>query len=331
MYYSNGKKHYEGNFVNYKIHGEGAEYDENGNKRYEGNFVNGKFYGKGAAYSENGMKHYEGNWKNGKKHGKGIQYSPNGKKLCEGDFVNGNFQGKGILYYLNGKKHYEGNFVNYKAHGEGAEYDKNGKKLYEGNFVNGKFQGIEYYKNGNKKYEGDFVNGKFHGKGTLYAEDGSVYQEGKFIRGQFFDEIGLMAQKYVETRDCSVLDEIAVKEIQKYMETRFKMTVPDTETKAELLEQLILLSRLLEKHTIEDNEHEVKCDEFGNEIVTKCLGNDGNIYDIQSMLYFFQKNERGDYMNISYHYKDGQRRPNFPVMGNGKRLDGYQIISEEEV
>ena len=109
------------------------------------------------------------------------------------------------------------------------------------------------------------------------------------------------------------------------------MTIPDTETKAQLLEQLILLSRPSEKHTIEENHQEVKCDEFGNEIVTKCLGSDGNIYDIQSMLYLFQKNERGDYMNISYHYINGQRRPNFPVMGNGKRLDGYQIISEQQV
>ena len=71
--------------------------------------------------------------------------------------------------------------------------------------------------------------------------------------------------------------------------------------------------------------------EFGNEIITKCLGNDGNLYDIQSMLYLFQKNEQGDYVNIRYHYIrpngiDEERRPNFPVMGNGKRLDGYQIL-----
>ena len=140
-----------------------------------------------------------------------------------------------------------------------------------------------------------------------------------------------MAQKYLETRDSSVLDEISTKEIQKYMEKRFKMTIPDTEIKAELLEQLILLSRQSEKHTIEENHQEVKCDEFGNEIVTKCLGSDGNIYDIQSMLYLFQKNKQGDYANIPYHYVNGERRPNFPVMGNGKRLDGYQIISEQQV
>lgn len=369
LYHENGNKRYEGNFVNGFFHGKGIEYYENGNKWYEGNWENGRTHGYGTEYSY-GKKRYEGNWENGKKQGKGILYRSygngywycsnygDGNKEYEGDFENGECHGKGIEYSKDGNKNYEGEFEHGKRHGKGIWYRSYRKKLYEGDWENGKWhgkgiqyderysykkyegdfengkwhgKGIEYYKNGNKKYEGDWETGKWHGKGTFYAEDGSIYQEGKFIRGQFFDEIGLMAQKYLETRDSSVLDEISTKEIQKYIETRFKMTIPDTETKAELLEQLILLSRPSEKHTIQDSQNEVKCDEFGNEIVTKCLGNDGNIYDIESMLYLFQKNERGDYMNISYHYADGQRRPNFPVMGNGKRLDGYQIVCEEEV
>ena len=53
-----------------------------------------------------------------------------------------------------------------------------------------------------------------------------------------------------------------------------------------------------------------------------------NTYDIESMFYLFQQNEEGDYVNIPYHYVgiDGERRPNFPVMENGKRLDGYRIV-----
>lgn len=172
----------------------------------------------------------------------------------------------------------------------------------------------------------NFKGIELHGKGIVYAEDGTIQQQGKFIRGQYFDEIALMAQKFLETRDSSVLDDISTIEIQKYIETRFEITFSDPKPKVELLKQFIQLSKSFEKSTPEDNHSEIKYDEFGNEIITKCLGNDGNLYDMQSMLYLFQKNEEGDYANIRYHYIDGERKPNFPVMGNGKRLDGYRIV-----
>ena len=53
------------------------------------------------------------------------------------------------------------------------------------------------------------------------------------------------------------------------------MTFLDIKSKANLLEQLVALSQP-SKNSITD----VKYDEFGNEILTKCLGNDGNTYDI---------------------------------------------------
>lgn len=49
-------------------------------------------------------------------------------------------------------------------------------------------------------------------------------------------------------------------------------------------------------------------------------------YDIQSTSYLLQQDEQGQYVNIRYVDVDGERRPNFPIMGNGKRLDGYQIL-----
>lgn len=158
----------------------------------------------------------------------------------------------------------------------------------------------------------------------MYDEDGQVHQEGKLNCGQFIDEIALKIVQYLETRDSSILNKIPVNKIQKYMETRFKITIPDTKSKVELLEQLIELCKSLEQSTIEEN-----YDEFGNEIRTKCLGNDGNIYDIESMFYLFQQNKVGEYLNIPYHYVDEVGRPKFPIMGNGKVLDGYQIVIKE--
>ena len=318
---------YEGSWKNGKKQGYGVVCFSNGDK-YIGNFEDGKRHGYGVFFFSNGNQ-YEGNWRHDKRHGEGVYKSQ--KSYFKGVYFNDMKTGYGTDILSNGEK-YNGSYLNNKRHGPGFLQFSTGA-FFTGRFENNVIcgEGTLFRITNNIWKQGCFQGIELHGKGIVYAEDGSIYQEGKFIRGQFFDEIGLMAQKYLETRDSSVLDEISTKEIQKYMKTRFKMTVPDTETKAKLLEQLILLSRPSEKHTLEDSQNEVKCDEFGNEIVTKCLGNDGNIYDIESMLYLFQKNERGDYMNISYHYADGQRRPNFPVMGNGKRLDGYQIMCEQQV
>ena len=44
-------------------------YYENGQKRYEGNFVTGKMEGKQIKWHENGQKSYEANYEKGKEHG----------------------------------------------------------------------------------------------------------------------------------------------------------------------------------------------------------------------------------------------------------------------
>lgn len=75
------------------------------------------------------------------------------------------------------------------------------------------------------------------------------------------------------------------------------------------------------------NTEPTKFDLFGNEIVKPCRGNDGNIYDESSMLYLFKKNESNEYINIQYKYDNsGSLIPNYPVMTNGKILDGYSYI-----
>ena len=311
---------YEGNWKNGKKNGHCVVHFSNGD-HYKGNFEDNKKQGYGVYTLSNGNK-YDGNWKDDKRHGQGVYISK--KSYFKGSYFNDMKSGFGTEISSNGEK-YNGNYLNNKRHGPGFLQFSTGA-FFTGRFENNVIcgEGTMFRITNSVWKVGNFKGIELHGKGTVYAEDGTIEQEGKFINGQFFDEIAFMVQKYLETRDCFVLDEIAVNEIQKYMETRFKMTIPDTKTKAELLEQLILLSRPCENSTTEMNHRDVLYDEFGNEVIEKCLGSDGNIYDIRSMLYLFHKNERGDYVNIPYHYIDGQRRPNFPVMGNGKRLDGYQ-------
>ena len=53
-------------FKDGEYEGEGILYYENGNKEYEGNFVNGMYNGEGILYSENNNIIFKGVFKNGK-------------------------------------------------------------------------------------------------------------------------------------------------------------------------------------------------------------------------------------------------------------------------
>ena len=184
-------------------------------------------------------------------------------------------------------------------------------------------KGTMFRKNNRIWKQGHFKGMKLHGQGVVFANNGTIEQEGKFMHGKLYDENALMIQKFVDTRDSSVLKTISAKKIQNYIETKFNVVYPNQKPKEYLRRQLTVLTKTPEEPTVDEN-----YDAFGNEIVRRCLGNDGNIYDIQSMSYLFQQDEQGQYVNIRYGYVDGERRPNFPIMGNGKRLDGYRILSE---
>ena len=321
---------YEGNWKNGKKHGHCVVHFSNGD-HYKGNYEDNKKQGYGIYTLSNGNQ-YDGNWKDDKRHGQCVYKTQ--KSYFKGSYFNDMKSGFGTEILSNGEK-YNGNYLNNKRQGLGFLQFSTGA-FFTGRFENNVIcgEGTMFRITNSIWKEGNFKGIELHGKGIVYAEDGTIQQQGKFIRGKYFDEIALVAQKFLETRDFSVLDDISAEEIQKYIETRFGITFPNPKPKVELLEQLIELSKSSEKLSTEDNDPEIKYDEFGNEIITKCLGNDGNFYDIRSMLYLFQKNEQGDYVNIRYHYIrpngiDEERRPNFPVMGNGKRLDGYQIVSED--
>ena len=81
----------------------------------------------------------------------------------------------------------------------------------------------------------------------------------------------------------------------------------------------------IEKEKENENENEYEVDLFGNNIVNRCKGNDGCIYDETSMLYLFhQDEESGRYTNISYRNDE----PQFPIMTNGKRLSEYTLCND---
>ena len=69
LHYDDGKKRYEGNFLNGKMDGKQIKWHENGQKSYEANFKYGKQEGSYIFWYENGQKSYEATYKKGKEHG----------------------------------------------------------------------------------------------------------------------------------------------------------------------------------------------------------------------------------------------------------------------
>ena len=331
---------YSGEILNGYTHGKGTieyyKYIDNSFHmcdKFTGNFEYGKLDGYGISFStvrgSKGntcvQKIYEGNWKDNKRHGEGISYNFYGDKFYEGNWKDNQRRGKGIVYYENGQKFYEGNWKDNECHGKGIEYYKNGQKFYEGNWKDDERhgKGISYYKNGQKKYEGNWKDDQRHGKGIFYRINGSIDSKGRYIQGKWFDETTSFLQKYLETRDSSILKKVTAKEIQGYLEKNFNQTYSSQKRKPFLIQEL---EKLYQKKKEEIIVEEINYDEFGNEITTQCLGSDGNIYDISSMYYLFERNEDGDYKNIPYKYEKNERVPNFPRMGNGQILKDFEIL-----
>ncbi|MBR6629308.1 MAG: TIR domain-containing protein [Bacteroidaceae bacterium] len=124
IYYSDGKKQYEGEIQNGKYHGQGTYYFTDGGK-YVGQFKNGAFNGQGTFYYADGDR-YEGQFENNERHGLGTFHFTDGSKYV-GQFKDGAFNGQGTLYFVNGDR-YEGQFENNKYHGQGFFYYANGDK-----------------------------------------------------------------------------------------------------------------------------------------------------------------------------------------------------------
>lgn len=71
-------------------------------------------------------------------------------------------------------------------------------------------------------------------------------------------------------------------------------------------------------------------DFFGNQIETPCLGNDGEIYDLKSMEYLFDKEDNGKFKNIKYIVKNGESTPDYPKMSNDIALSSFTVMYQQD-
>lgn len=335
LFYLNGKLKYKGYFLKNKYNKYGYEYTEDGSKLYEGKYKDGKFHGDGKLYFGNNIRQC-GNFKNGRLHGFGMEYYYPGTLKYNGIYKNGLYHGKGIYYYYNGNIKYSGYFKNKLFNGKGVLMWENNKTKYEGRFVNGLYEGkgVEFYFNGEKKYEGNFLNGKYEGRGILYDKDGG-FKEYIFKNGEIYDKKEIKTIKsefninlYLETGKN--LEKISKNNLLEYISKNNIKKDNKNYTKSELLELIVNRKRLV-KEKLNNSKSYDNFDIFGNEIKIVCLGNDNQEYDLSSMEYLFKKNDKGEYVNISYVYdKNNIRVPNYPVMYNGIQLTDY-FIKEDKI
>lgn len=138
-YFYHGKLINEGFRKNLTLNGNGILYFDNGKKSFEGQFVEGIPFGNGTLFYENGNYAYIGLWKNGKENGQGISYYENGNIKYQGEWQNGMKNGQGVSFYRNGKKEFQGKWKDNKKHGEGILFEDYGEIK-----IHGKWKYNEY-------------------------------------------------------------------------------------------------------------------------------------------------------------------------------------------
>ena len=342
-FYENGNIKYEGYYKDCFIY-RGIQYYENGSIMYSGNFKQDIFEGEGILYYPNSQNIcFEGTFKEGDPFN-GIYYKEDGTEE-KTKIIDGNYYTFSKTFLNNGDLIYEGYLKNGKYHGEGTLYRENLKENITGTFING------FYWNGKDTlryinfcsnpiiFKGSLKNEKyFTGIEYVYEvdEDGDIYyhhdpvfykkwNEGIYIdeekeRKELKQEMKILS--YLETKQKMKLEKTYKKDYLRFLEKKYKIINKENLKKKELL-QLIEKEYSSQKNEmiIEEGEYDL----FGNEIRNPVTGFDGETYDESSMLYLFERDEKMEFKNIPYIYNEQNVRvPNYPIMSNGKPLNGYQ-------
>jgi hypothetical protein len=347
-YYETGHLKYEGEYENSVFHGSGRLFYMNQTLCFEGQFCNGHFYS-GTFYDKDGSVH-KSFLIDGDSYCYGVTLSDDDDSIAyRGHFKNGKFHGKGRTYEDPNDvgDFYDGNYKDGKYHGQGTYYREDNTKV-SGTFLNGFFfdeehqclKYLSYADKGEDKiiYKGTMRDEKYYNGVEYIFEDLYCCTDTKVISsvvwkdGAVFDENAerrrlrkeLNILNYLETKNKKKLEKIYKKDYLDFLKNKYNVDEQlfQKKTKKQLLNE------------IERKRHGILCvhetpvetdfDLFGNEIVSPVKGFDGETYDESSMKYLFQRDEEDNFVNIKYNYDENhQRQPNYPIMSNGKKLDGY--------
>lgn len=339
----------------------GKMYFENGEIMYQGTLLHdetredifqldcftvyGFYHGFGRSYYPSGKLCYEGQWEYGLQVGEGTYYSEDGFEILKNEYKDGAWYGYGI-YYGNSRDDkvlYNGHLRNGLPHGDGVifEYDydldtetHHIQSVFGGEFFNGKYyeDGIMY----NTKHHivfkgiidenGDFVNGiqylNHDFPKTIQWKNGKVFDE-KQERQNARERLSLAT--YLENNNPSMIHQISKSVCKKMYREMFG--THSKASKKSLICQMMRYRKMQNKKSLDIELSDI--DLFGNEIKTPVEGNDGQIYELESMMKLFTINEDHEYTTIKYHYdSENEPVPNFPNTGFAKPLSGFYLSPE---
>lgn len=340
-FYDNGNIYFEGEFKNDERY-KGTQYYENGDLMYEGYYNVDEFEGEGILYYPYSQEiSFKGTFKDGKPF-RGISYKEDGTEEKKTKIIDGDYYTFGRTFYEYGYEEYEGYFKNGIYHGEGIL--KNPEKIYKGIFIDGLywnekdtlqyidfdtnpiifkgslknntyFIGVEYI------YERNDFNDILYENGPISYKkwrDGEPIDEEK-ERLELKQEMKILS--YLETKQKKKLEKTSKKDYLQFLEKKYNII------KKENLKKKDLVNLIEKEYSTKKNEiimEEGEFDLFGNEIINPVEGFDGETYDESSMIYLFERDENMEFKNISYIYNENNVRvPNYPIMFNGKPLNGY--------
>jgi antitoxin component YwqK of YwqJK toxin-antitoxin module len=184
-YYMSNKIRMTGTFSSRELnswHGYFIQYHENGKKKFEGRYINNLQEGNWQFWFENGQKQAEGRMVIGRREGSWAYWHQNGVKNGEGNFSADKHDGSWSYWHDNGEKKSKGNYVLGAKSGLWRYWNERGVLDCEEIMNHGNIISLEcYHENGNPKVKGYYSNNKKSDVWTYWNVDGRKYWSGRYI------------------------------------------------------------------------------------------------------------------------------------------------------
>jgi antitoxin component YwqK of YwqJK toxin-antitoxin module len=186
-YYTNGKVHYESNYVNDTLSGSDKIYSKEGVLSKEGNVKNFNWDGLVTDYYSNGKKKYDLIYKDGLIWNVTFAADTNGNKIDYGTLKDGS--GTYKLISDSGFVLGIGEYSNGMLNGKYTGYFSDGKLKKEQYYTNDTLNGLDliYFKSGNIKFKMNMVMGKQDGSSFVYHQNGNMWTERIYVDGMLWN------------------------------------------------------------------------------------------------------------------------------------------------
>lgn len=169
--------------ANGKKQGHWIKLDENGKKVYDGNFVNDVPTGKFTYYYPTGETKVVSVFSKNGTICRTKMYAAGGTIMGEGKYVNEQKDSVWKFYDDSGALLSQDNYVNGQKNGSCKVFYRNGQVADDRTWKNGVLNGprLDYFEEGSIKYKGQYVDGKVEGHVTYYHPSGGVDAEGVYV------------------------------------------------------------------------------------------------------------------------------------------------------